>query len=82
MVVLEKIQKFLHNKHKFDHKPEMYDVIEKFDEIHSDFKKALQAENVPEIKQSTSKYLIELIMISNRYDIDMSALLSEEFNLN
>ena len=81
-MVLEKVQKFLKNKHKFDHKPDLVDVIEKLDNVHSGLKEALHTESAPDLKDAISKYLHELIMIANRYDIDISTLISESFNIN
>lgn len=81
-MTLEKVQKFLKNKHKFDHKPELYDVIEKIDKLQSSFREAIKTESVPNLKKSMTDLLTEFIMISNRYDIDLTMLLKDEFNLN
>ncbi|MHA1518695.1 MAG: hypothetical protein ACTSVZ_03765 [Promethearchaeota archaeon] len=81
-VSIEKIQKFLRNKHKFDPKSEIYDVLEKINDLHTRFKEALNSESVPDLRKIISSYIIEIIMISNRFDIDIPELLSKEFNLN
>lgn len=81
-MTLQKIQKFLKNKHKFDHKPDMFDVIAKYDGIHENVKNSLKGENVPELKENLAATLTEIVMIANRFDIDLTELLKEKYNLN
>lgn len=80
--MLEKVQKFLKNLHKFEHQPDLYDEIEKLSDLHAKFKNALESENKSEIENILGNYLIEFIEIANRYDIDLTELLKKHYNLN
>lgn len=80
--MLEKIQKFMKNLHKFDHPIEIYDLIEKFDDLHTRLKKSLEQEAKLEIEKILSDYTMEFVEIANRYEINLTALLQQRYNLN
>ncbi|RLI62824.1 MAG: hypothetical protein DRO88_11380 [Promethearchaeia archaeon] len=80
--MLEKVQKFLKNLHKFDHQPDLYDITEKLTSMHGKLKLALENDTKPEIENILGDYLIEFMEIANRYEINLSELLKNHYNLN
>ncbi|MCF2138755.1 MAG: hypothetical protein K9W44_01705 [Candidatus Lokiarchaeota archaeon] len=70
------------NLHKFDHPIEIYDLIEKFDDLHTRLKKSLEQEAKLEIEKILSDYTMEFVEIANRYEINLTALLQQRYNLN
>ncbi len=79
---LKKIQKYLFNKHKFDRKLEMRDIIENQTILHNDFKVAVKSENKEKIRDSLGDLLVELMKFSNTKNIDWTELFKEKVKLN
>ena len=79
---LKKIQKYLFNKHKFDRKLEVRDIIENQTILYNDFKVAVKSENKEKIRDSLGDLLVELLKFSNTKDIDWTELFKEKVKLN
>jgi DNA-binding transcriptional MerR regulator len=73
---LEKIQKFLKTKHKFDKKPEITDEFELLNEKLQDLKRGMQTKDSDAIKKKVGTLLVELIKFSNNHDLDLNDILT------
>lgn len=79
---LGKIQKYLHNKHKFDRKLDTRDLLEQQDILYNDFKAAIKSNNSTNIRETLGNLLVELLKYSNTKEIDWTDLLKEKVKLN
>ncbi len=79
---LKKIQKYLFNKHKFDRKLEVRDIIENQTILYNDFKVAVKSDSKEKIRDSLGDLLVELLKFSNTKDIDWTELFKEKVKLN
>ncbi|WP_457558637.1 hypothetical protein [Candidatus Harpocratesius sp.] len=70
------------NLHKFDHPMEIYDLLEKIDNLHIRLKKSLEQEGKNEIEKILGDYIMEFVEIANRYEINLTTLLQQRYNLN
>ena len=79
--MIEKLQKFLKNKHKFDRKLDMYEILELLDINYKDFREAVKSEEIEHAKKSLSRLMVEIIKYCNSRDIEIQKVLQEDFNL-
>jgi len=79
--MIEKLQRFLKNKHKFDKKLDMYDILEILDKNFSAFRGAVKSEELENVKKSLSNLLVGIIKYCNTRDIDIEDVIKEDFNL-
>jgi hypothetical protein len=78
LIMFEKLVNFLKNKHKFDHKLEMRDQLEIFDNLLKNFNKAVESDLDSDIKPRLAKLFVELIKYSNLRKYDVMELLNSE----
>ena len=79
--MIEKLQRFLKNKHKFDRKLDMYEILELLDTNFKNFRDAVKSEEKEDVKKALSHLLVELIKYCNSRDIEIQKILEEDFNL-
>lgn len=79
--MIEKLQRFLKNKHKFDRKLDMYDILELLDNTFKNFREAVKSEEKEDVKKALSHLLVEIIKYCNSRNIEIQKILEEDFNL-
>ncbi len=79
--MIEKLQRFLKNKHKFDRKLDMYEILELLDTNFKNFRDAVKSEEKEDVKKALFHLLVELIKYCNSRDIEIQKILEEDFNL-
>ena len=79
--MIEKLQRFLKKKHKFDKKLDMYDILEILDKNYNAFRGAVKSEELENVKKSLSSFLVGIIKYCNSRDIDIQEVIKEDFNL-
>ena len=79
--MIEKLQKFLKNKHKFDRKLDMYDILEILDKNFNAFRGAVKSEEIENVKSSLSSLMVGIIKYCNTRDIDIQEIIKADFNL-
>jgi len=79
--MIEKLQRFLKNKHKFDRKLQMYEVLEILDNSYKTFRDAVNSDNKEDARNALSNLLVEIIKYCNTKDIEIQKILEEDFNL-
>ena len=79
--MIEKLQKFLKNKHKFDRKLDMYDILEILDKNFTAFRAAVKSEEIEHVRKSLSNFMVGIIKYCNSRDIDIQEVIKEDFNL-
>lgn len=77
---IEKYQRFLKIKHKFDAKPLLSDVLDDFKHHTTKFLEAVAKESKLELETTLRPFLIDLIKHMNRYDITFEDLIKDEYN--
>ncbi len=77
---LDKYQKFLKNKHKFDPKPLYSTVIENFSKHTLNFMNALKSEDDAQVQTALRPFVVDLIKYMNRHDFSFDDLIKEEYN--
>ncbi len=73
---LEKIQKFLKTKHKFDKKPDPTEEFEVLTEKLQDLKRGMQTKDLDAIKKKVGNLLVELMKFCNNHDLDLNDILT------
>ena len=79
-MTIAKLQKFLKNKHKFDKKFDMYEIVEQFDAAYGGFKQAIKDDAVPAIRSTLSNFLVVLLKYANTKDISLDELADEHYS--
>ena len=79
--MIEKLQRFLKNKHKFDKKLDMYESLEALDLNYKTFKEAVKSEEKKDVKKALSNFMVEIIKCCNSRDIEIQKIMEEDFNL-
>ena len=79
--MIEKLQRFLKNKHKFDKKLDMYDILEILDMNFTAFRGAVKSEEIENVKKSLSNLLVGIIKYCNTRNIDIEEIIKADFNL-
>lgn len=79
--MIEKLQRFLKNKHKFDKKLDMYEILEALDLNYNTFKEAVKSEEKKDVKKAISNFMVEIIKYCNSRDIEIQKIMEEDFNL-
>ena len=80
--MLDKVQHFLKNKHKFDRKLDSREQIEAFNLVCNRYKDAIRSENVTLIRQAMALLLVDMIKYANSKNINLSELIQSEFKIN
>ncbi|MHA1744504.1 MAG: hypothetical protein ACTSWW_00805 [Promethearchaeota archaeon] len=79
-MTIEKLQKFLKNKYKFE-KVDIRDRVEELDEAYGNFKKTIQEdEALPKIRASLSNLMLTILRYANTKDISLNSLAEDHFN--
>ena len=79
-MTIAKLQKFLKNKHKFDKKSDMYEIVEQFDAVYGGFKQAVKDDADPAIRSTLSSFLVTLLKYANTKDISLDELADEHYS--
>ncbi len=79
--MIKKLQRFLKNKHKFDRKLDMYEILELLDASFKTFREAVKSEEKEDIKKALSHFMVEMIKYCNSRNIEIQKILEEDFNL-
>ena len=79
--MIEKLQRFLKNKHKFDRKLDMYEILELLDNNFKNFREAVKSEEKEDVKKALSQFLVEIIKYCNSRDIEIQKIVEDDFNL-
>ena len=79
--MIEKLQKFLKNKHKFDRKLDMFDILELLDNNFNAFRAAVKSEEMEHVKSSLSSFMVGIIKYCNSRDIIIADVIKADFNL-
>ncbi len=79
--MIEKLQRFLKNKHKFDKKLDIYDVLEILDKNFTAFRGAVKSEELENVKKSLSNLIVGIIKYCNTRNIDIEEIIKADFNL-
>lgn len=77
---LEKLQRFLRNKHKFDRKREDYEIVEDLKQKASILGNLIKKNETENLDVVVGRYILDLIKLSNEYDIDIVKTLKEKLN--
>lgn len=79
-MTIEKLQKFLLNKYKFEKAPDIRDRVEELDEVYGKFKKALLEEaDLPTIRTTLSNFMLSILKYANTKDISLNSLADDHF---
>lgn len=78
--MVEKLQRFLKNKHKFDHKIDIKDLLEIFDNKYNAFRASVKSDDKEAIKTNLIPLLIEILKYLNTKDIGLDELLEKQMN--
>jgi len=79
--MIEKLQRFLKNKHKFERKLDIYEILELLDTKYKNFREAVNSEKKDDVKKALSNFMVEMIKYCNSRDIEIQKILEEDFNL-
>ena len=79
--MIEKLQRFLKNKHKFERKLDMYEILEALDVSYKNFREAVNSEKKEDVKKALSHFIVEIIKYCNSRDIEIQKIVEEDFNL-
>ena len=79
--MIEKLQRFLKNKHKFERKLDMYEILELLDTKYKNFREAVNSEEKENVKKALSHFIVEIIKYCNSRDIEIQKIMEEDFNL-
>ena len=79
--MLEKLQNFLKNVHKFDKEKPLFEQVDLLERKFQHFLKAVKDKDDEKIKRSMKELLIEMILYANTQDISVADLLQKGFNL-
>jgi hypothetical protein len=77
---IDKYQKFLKNKHKFDPKPILSDQYDKFKLHTQKFLKAVKSDDNKELKRVIKPFMNDLLVYLSRNDIMLSDLIKGQYN--
>ena len=79
--MIEKLQRFLKNKYKFDRKLDMYEILELLDNNFKNFREAVKSEEKEDVKKAISNFMVEMIKYCNSRDIEIQKIMEADFNL-
>ena len=79
--MIEKLQRFLKNKHKFEKKLDMYEILELLDTKYKTLREAVKSEEKQDVKKAISNFMVEMIKYCNSRDIEIQKIMEEDFNL-
>lgn len=75
---LEKLQRFLRNKHKFDRKREDFEIIADLNQKAGIIGNLIKKNEIENLDVVIGRYILDLIKLSNEYDIDLVATLKDK----
>jgi hypothetical protein len=80
--MLDKLQKYLKAKHKFDHKPDFTERWEILNNTMQALKIADKTNNRADLRRQAAQVLLEFVKYCNAVDVDLSNLLVDELKIN
>ena len=79
-MTIEKLQKFLKSKYKFE-KVDIRDRVEELDEAYENFKGAIQSdEDLTTIRTTLSNFMLAILRYANTKEISLNSLAEDHFN--
>ncbi len=78
---LEKYQKFLKNKHKFDATPGKEETVARMEHVFGQLKEGILKDDPVVYRRNIAQLVEEILKFENTKDIDFLQLLDEELNL-
>lgn len=81
-MTVEKVQRYLKNRYKFDKKLDARDLAELFDVKYKNFKDALKSSEKEKIRLHLAAFLEEILKYLNAVDMDLGELLQTELKIN
>ena len=79
-MTVAKLQKFLKNKHKFDKKSDIFEIVEQFDAVYGRLKQAVKEDADPAIRSTLSNFLVTLLKYANTKEISLDELADEHYS--
>ncbi|MBD3350591.1 MAG: hypothetical protein GF364_03795 [Candidatus Lokiarchaeota archaeon] len=77
---IEKIQRFLKNKHKFDRKKEDFEIIEDIKKNSNKICNLIKKNNIESLDTAIASFILELIKVCNIYEFDLPKVIKEKLN--
>jgi hypothetical protein len=80
--MINKVQKFLKSKHKFDRKLSIDDELENLTNSFNNMKESAKTEDPDKVRNAFGQFLVELIKFANNNDILIEDVLTKDLGFN